>query len=230
MIYEERVMEKYMDYCVARTHLVLRLSNYDDWKKHLAQVPFRRVADLALTCHFVEKDEKGRIGFTVVDQGVLDWMEVTEEQLFSDAFTFGPQNLPPVVCSLEEMLEEVFEGKRIEGFGRSLEEQMDAFDFRNEPSVLTNSGSIYGASAVLYPNVLERIGKRMGGNFFILPSSVHETILLPDDGSYRVSELKEMVWEINRTELMAEEWLSDTVYYYDKIMHAFGPASEMKRK
>ena len=106
---------------------------------------------------------------------------------------------------------------------------MDAFDFRHEPSVLTNSGSIYGAAAVLYPDVLEQIGERMEENFFILPSSVHETILLPDDGNYRLSELKEMVWEINRTELMEEDWLSDTVYYYDQTMHVFGCASEMKR-
>jgi hypothetical protein len=73
------------------------------------------------------------------------------------------------------------------------------------------------------------IGERMGGNYYILPSSVHETILIPDNEDYLLSELEEMVWEINRTELMAEDWLSDSVYYYDRTRNIFARAASVKR-
>ena len=229
MSYEEIVMEKYMDYCVARTHLVLWVSDHDYRKKHLCRIPHRRAADLAVTCHLMDRDENGKIHFIVVDQEMLDWMKVSESQLFADAFTFGPRNLPPVIRPMERVLEEIFEGKDQHYEEKTFEEQLDAFDIRNELAVLTNSEGIYGAAAVFYPFILEMIADRMGGNFFILPSSVHEIILLPDDGVYHLMELEKMVREINRTELMAEDWLSDSVYYYDCARKIFARASAMKR-
>lgn len=229
MSYEEIVMEKYMDYCVARTHLVLRVSDHDCRKKHLSRIPHRRAADLAVTCHFMEKDEAGRICFTVVDQGMMEWMNISEDQLFSDAFTFGPRNLPPVIRPLETMVEGIFGRETVFCEELPFEEQLEKFDLRKEIAVLTNTEGFYGAAALFYPFVLELIGERMEGNYFILPSSVHETILLPDDGFYRSSELEEMVQEINRTELLAEDWLSDTVYYYDCRRKIFAKASAVKR-
>lgn len=218
-----------MDYCVARTHLVLRVSDYDFRKNHLKRIPHRRAADLAVTCHLMEVDDSGRIGFTVVDQGLMEWMEITENQLFSDAFTFGPKNLPPVIRPLEAMVDGILDGNTGKEEKLSFEEQLDAFDIRKEAAVLTNNTGIFGAASLFYPFVLEMIGERMGGNFFILPSSIHETILIQDDEAYHLSELEDMVREINRTELLAEDWLSDSVYYYDKVRNIFARASSVKR-
>ena len=229
MSYEEIVMEKYMDYCVARTHLVLRVSDHDFRKNHLKRIPHRRAADLAVTCHFMEVDETGRMGFTVVDQGLMEWMEISEDQLFSDAFTFGPRNLPPVIRPLEAMVEGILEGETKKKEELSFDKQLDAFDIRKEAAVLTNSTGIFGAASLFYPFILEMIGERMGGNYYIIPSSVHETILIPDNEDYLLSELEEMVWEINRTELMAEDWLSDSVYYYDRTRNIFARAASVKR-
>ena len=229
MSYEEIVMERYIDYGVARTHLVLRVSDRDFRKNHLKRIPHRIAADLAVTCHFMEVDESGRMGFTAVDQGLLQWMDVSEDQLFSDAFTFGPRNLPPVIRPLEAMVEGILEGDKEPKEPLSFEEQLDAFDIRHEASVLTNSTGVFGAASLFYPFILEMIGERIGGNFFILPSSIHETILIPDNEDYYLTELEEMVWEINRTELLAEDWLSDSVYYYDRKHNAFARASSVKK-
>ena len=169
------------------------------------------------------------MGFTVVDQGLMEWMEISEDQLFSDAFTFGPRNLPPVIRPLEAMVEGILEGETKKKEELSLDKQLDAFDIRKEAAVLTNSTGIFGAASLFYPFILEMIGERMGGNYYILPSSVHETILIPDNEDYLLSELEEMVWEINRTELMAEDWLSDSVYYYDRTRNIFARAASVKR-
>ncbi|MDD5922538.1 MAG: DUF5688 family protein, partial [Eubacteriales bacterium] len=63
--------------------------------------------------------------------------------------------------------------------------------------VLTNAEQVYGVSALFYPDQLGEMTDKLGGNFFILPSSVHEIIAIPDDGSMEVKDLEQMVMEIN---------------------------------
>lgn len=60
-----------------------------------------------------------------------------------------------------------------------------------------------------------KVRRTGGGNFYILPSSIHDLILLPDDGSVNAECLKEMVQEVNKSVVVQEEWLSENVYYYD---------------
>lgn len=84
-----------------------------------------------------------------------------------------------------------------------------------EQYVLTNIAQINGATAILYPNLLQEIGEATQSNFFILPSSIHEVILMKDNGDMNAEELQRMVMEINRTQVAPEEVLSDEVYSYD---------------
>ena len=64
----------------------------------------------------------------------------------------------------------------------------------------------------------ERIAETLGQDYFILPSSIHECLILPDDGTYERGELERMVREINRRELLPQEVLSDRVYHYDRAL------------
>ncbi len=92
----------------------------------------------------------------------------------------------------------------------------EAFPDEIPMKVLTNSKRSSGAVCILYPGVLEEVAaERMGGDFYIIPSSVHEVILLPDDGRLLEENLKEMIFEVNRTKVDPEEVLSDNLYYYD---------------
>lgn len=63
--------------------------------------------------------------------------------------------------------------------------------------------------------MLQEIGEATQSNFFILPSSIHEVILMKDNGDMNAEELQRMVMEINRTQVAPEEVLSDEVYSYD---------------
>ena len=77
-----------------------------------------------------------------------------------------------------------------------------------------DSGKTYGACCILYPKVLEQLAKRVDGDYYLIPSSVHEFILLPVDQGRSAEELKEMIVEVNSTELTPEEILSDQLYLY----------------
>ena len=67
-------------------------------------------------------------------------------------------------------------------------------------------------------NVLYTVWEDVKGKIYILPSSVFETILVVDDEETDEKQLKRMVEEINGEwkDAAPEEWLSDSVYYYDR--------------
>ena len=82
--------------------------------------------------------------------------------------------------------------------------------------VLTNKQKLYGAACMLYPGVLKGFAEKIGRDFYILPSSVHEVILVPADSNTDQEALCEIVTEINRTQVAEEEILADSVYFYNK--------------
>ncbi|MCM1412612.1 MAG: DUF5688 family protein [Lachnospiraceae bacterium] len=93
---------------------------------------------------------------------------------------------------------------------------LDEFSQEVPMRVLSNSRRLYGASCMLYPGVLSGIAAEEGSNLYVIPCSLHELILLPDDGEVPIDTLKAMVYEVNRTCVVPEEVLSDSLYYYDR--------------
>ena len=92
------------------------------------------------------------------------------------------------------------------------------FDFSQVPEEnqmleLSKKDSMYGASVILCASVLEKLDSFWNGEFVILPSSVHECISVRSDG-FTLQEMKEMVMEINDTEVSPEDRLTDSVYVY----------------
>lgn len=79
---------------------------------------------------------------------------------------------------------------------------------------MTNEAKTNGAITILYPNALKNLADRIHSDVVILPSSVHEVILLPLQRDHNVKELRDAVYEINRRELDREDFLSDNVYLY----------------
>jgi hypothetical protein len=82
--------------------------------------------------------------------------------------------------------------------------------------ILTNSKGINGATCLLYPEVLQQIAEELNSDFYILPSSIHEVILVIDHGNISKMSLKEMVCDVNQTQVAEDEVLSDQVYYYSR--------------
>lgn len=86
----------------------------------------------------------------------------------------------------------------------------------NKPMyVLSNKERQYGAVVVRDEETLQSVYKKLKGDYYILPSSVHELILVPSIIEMDAKELKEMVVSINDADVSADEVLSNSVYYYD---------------
>lgn len=76
--------------------------------------------------------------------------------------------------------------------------------------VVTNREKMYGSTVLMNPDFF----KRFGGDLYILPSSVHEVIILDANGDHDVERLGDMVRDINRTVVSNEDFLSDDIYRY----------------
>jgi hypothetical protein len=82
--------------------------------------------------------------------------------------------------------------------------------------VLTNTSGSLGAAALFYPDVKDKAAELIGSDYYILPSSTHEVILVPDSAGINPKELCEMVKQANRTVVDEKDILSDNVYHYSR--------------
>ncbi len=91
----------------------------------------------------------------------------------------------------------------------------DERDAGENMTVLTNKNKYFGATYMMYADMLQAHANKIGQDFFVLPSSIHECIAVPA-GACEVGVLLNMVRHVNNTELLPEERLSDSVYLFSK--------------
>lgn len=205
-----------LDYKKAKEHLFIRVINAQGNEKILEASPHTKVSDLALTYHLMvnmnaDNDHVGS-GSVIVTKDMMKAYGVTQEQLHADAVSNAQTLLPAALRSLDGCIEEMS--------GQTLPE-----DCRTGIMVLTNTKSVYGASALFYPGQMEAIGKMIGGDYYVIPSSIHEILVVEDNGEEPPRQmsamLSEMVCEVNQISVAPEEWLSDHAYHYDNRHHIF---------
>lgn len=172
----------------------------EDWNQEfLHEVPYKSYLDLAIYCRVVLDREDGQIASTVVNDSMLKAWDVTEEKLWKTAFAnFKRKKF--LVTNMEKLIPGV--------------EEKEGGLLPTECYVITNKDYIYGAVGILRTDLLEGLSDILQCNFYILPSSLHEIILLADQEERDAETLREMVREVNREVVEKDEWLSDQVYYY----------------
>jgi len=178
----------------------------------LEGIPYIGFLDLAICFYYAYHGEMGDGTIQINNSHMEMWGTCTEE-LFGLSERNTPRLFPWECCGLQETLEEMA------GMGGDAADSGGAAEALCEEDlmkVLSNTGKIHGAACILYPGVLEEIAGKTGHDLFILPSSVHEVILLPDTGRESSEALRQMVQEVNSTQVAPEEVLSDTLYRYDR--------------
>lgn len=203
-------MEFFQSFEQVRDRICYRLIGRKGNEELLEDIPYIEFLDLAICFYYAyHGDELGDGTILIHNSHMALWQTCTAE-LFGLAKR-NTQKLFPWVCSsLKDILDEVTEADSGES---DLEE--DCFLQEVPMKVLSNEKRMHGAICMLYPDVLEELTRKEGRNFYILPSSIHEVILLADSGAGSARELRKMVSEVNSTQVAPEEVLSDSLYYYD---------------
>ena len=193
-----------------------RLVNLEMNQKKLADMPYMEYLDLAVTCRWLHSaDEKG-VASADVTYAELELFGVTKEELFAQARANTEKLFPVEFKSLLSMIEAI-RGRKFSLKEAGIKENMDMeADSRIDMYVLTNTTGINGAGVILYPNVLKEIAEQLNTNtLYLLPSSVHEFMVLPECNS--VEDMKELVAEANHCAVASVDLLSDSVYRYDRV-------------
>lgn len=224
----------FTNYEVAKEHLFIRVSDAERNGEILTGLPHRRVENLAITYHIVAEIGEEGIGSTPVTNRMLNGFGITEEQLHQDALDNSPKIFPAKVETMSSMMDKMMrEDMRRAGM---TEEEIDLYFENmglNDPNpltVVTNEHQTNGAAVLFYPGQMEKLGETVNGDFFILPSSTHEVLILPDDGGVTYQELKAMVMEINSTQVSPEDRLADEVYHYDTKDRVFEKAGSFEER
>ena len=152
----------------------------------LKEVPHREFLDLSVIYRCMIDLPGCGINSSVVTNALAEYMELSEEELYEIASQNTKQLMPLVVSGIPNML-----------------------------YMLTNEKKVFGAATVLYPHVLERFAEGFASDFYLLPSSVHDMILMPDKGQ-KLCDLKDLLHEGNQKFIEENEFLSESVYVYRK--------------
>ncbi len=201
----------------AKSRLHMRVINRDWNKEGLKRMPYKKYLDLAIVFYVFIREERGVMATLPVSRECMKLWDADLKTLWEAA----RKNLEEEVFQIETI------GTVIENILTEMEDFEAAGMFRNEMEeveemgrmyVVTNPCRKYAARAILRKDLLRGLAKEQGGSLYILPCSVHEILLLKEDGMVTAEDLKNMVYEINHCSgtVEPEECLSDSVYYYNK--------------
>lgn len=195
--------------------IVYRLIHYESNKTLLSEVPHQKFLDLAIVYYvMLHSDENGNASIMVRNEHMKFW-NITQETLHQYAKKNSPLLLPARIQPIEEIIQGGFLPS--EADIAPLFPKIDD-DYKPAPMyVMTNAAYLNGAAVLLYENALSSFASSLQENFYILPSSIHEVILLTANGSFSKENLELMVKDINQKEVSPMERLSDHVYFYDHI-------------
>lgn len=189
--------------------IVYKVVNYRSNEKLLEQVPHKRILDLAVVFYCLLDNEYGRSATALIYNNNLRNWNVTIDDVYKAALKNTPDLLHSKISSMAALFEKC--GVNVDG------EEVDLKDYvPSDMYVLTNESKLNGAACILYENVLYDFAQKLGADLYILPSSVHEVILLPKLSMFEKDELVNMVKEVNTEGVAADEVLSDHVYEYNR--------------
>lgn len=177
----------------------------------LEEIPHIEFLDLAVCFYYAYRGGLGD-GMIQINNSHMEMWGSNMMELLALSKRNTPRLFPWACCGIEEVLTETADGSDDADFRCILEALCEEVPMK----ILSNERRIQGAVCMLYPGVLKEMADRIGGDFFIIPSSVHEVILLPDTDKGLNEALKQLIWEVNRTKVAPEEVLSDALYRYDR--------------
>ena len=208
------------NYDQMKNTLVVQVIPTDRNAEMLADIPHKNIEDMSLVYRMqIDQNENGTSS-VLITNAMLENYGVTVNQLHQDAMDAAVINNPATFRSMQEVLSDLM------GMPADLMPPMDG----PQMYVASVENSLNGAGVIAYPDFMNQVAEQVGGDFFVLPSSVHEVLVIPDDGSIDRHDLESMVREVNASEVLPKDQLSDNVYHYDSQDQVFELAGKYEER
>lgn len=195
----------FTDFEKVKEKILFKLINTEQNTKLLDEVPSVSFLDLSIIFYYLFDSTDSSNATILIRKEHLDFWKVNADDLLHIAKENTPKLLP---YTLNSMLD-IIAGIKADVPPMDTDELLPMY-------VLTNESNSFGAAAMLYDDVLKSFSDRKISDFYILPSSVHELILIPADMVEDTEYLTEMVQQVNSEQVPNEEILSDHAYYYNR--------------
>ncbi len=196
-----------------KPYIAYKIVNYEQNKKLLEKVPYKNFLDLAIVFYLSLEMDNGENVSALIYNSHLETWGTDKATIYKIAKENTPKLLGCDFRNMKEILCEVFaeqmQDEEFADFIRDSDRQVPMY-------ILTNKKRTNGAIAMLYRNVLKEFANDIKKDLYILPSSVHEVIVIPKEEDMDSETLTKMVREVNQEEVSETEVLSDSVYIYDK--------------
>lgn len=193
------------DYGKMKERLRIRLIRRKGNRALLEEVP-HRIHPMGAETVYVKFEEKngGAVWGMHVTHLLLEAWDISRDELFETALKNSQEKEGLLFHPLEKELDRLMGREQL---GNEAADQ-------NALYLLSNQSKRHGASVLLYPGVLELVYKKLGGDYYILPSSLHEVLVISKESDIPPGVLKSTVKAVNREEVCPEERLGNGIYEY----------------
>ena len=222
-----------------------RIVNYEKNIKLLNDIPHKKFLDMVIAFYcLIDTTTDGIASIRITNDHLEKW-KINKYDVLDIAMKNTPRIFPGVIRSMKDVIKDLIlkssldnvfsdgdeydtsfnESGNVYYFNKNekldediIEEMLHrlTYDKNCDMYVLSNKTGLNGASAMLYNGLIEQFAEKVNSNLYILPSSIHEVILMPYNEEYEIEELKKMVKEINSTQVPKGDVLSDSVYIYQR--------------
>ncbi len=200
LLMPEVPVSDFANYEAIKNNLYIQLVGKEANEMMLQTIPHRDMEDMAIVYRIHVQENEGGMPSVLITDAIMEKYGVTEEQLYQDALASNRNSLYEIKTMAEIMSEMM---------GIPLPE--DEFPMY----VASNENRFFGAGVIANPSFLEEAHRKLEENFYIIPSSIHEVLLIPESSALPLEQMEAMVREVNASEVEPEDRLSDRVYHYD---------------
>ena len=164
----------------------------------LKEMPYLPFLDLAITFHLlVEEKKDGTKSVRVTNKLWEEYIGDSVLQMYRQALLNTERLFPARMVQMEKLL------------------QLSELGVNSGLFIVSNPHGIYGAAVLLYERLQEKIGQLLGENYYVIPSSVHEVLVIRESDVPDIDMLKSTILEVNRTQVGEEDILSNQLYRFD---------------
>jgi hypothetical protein len=201
----------FTDFEQVKEHLIFQLLNYEKNRTRLPELPHIPYLDLVIVfCCLIQLDNGESATILIKHDHLKLWntdLETIKKQAFYNTPRLLPAYIQPISAAIEEILEK---NESLRQFLPHCAEDIPPL------YVLTNETQCSGAACILYPDLLAEFADSVNQDLYILPSSIHEVMLLPATQRSVDKPLSELIQSINSDQLPLTQQLSDHVYFYSR--------------
>lgn len=196
-------VDKIFDYAQTKNRIILKLINHQKNSEYLNNVPHIDYLDFAIVfLIYMAEDKDGYAAITVTNHLMENW-KITVDELYD----LAKKNTPRLFPYRFQNIESIFLNQQ------TIDEFSELCPLRPEMYMLTNNSKTNGATVILYTELLADIAESFGSDLILLPSSIHEFLVVPDT-SIPMDFYSQLVQEVNETAVHDCEYLSDHAYYF----------------